>query len=40
LGTGNDPGWPMQTAQVSVFGRSPNLLRQPQNIFVAVLSST
>src|SRR5438034_11393218 len=40
FGTGSDPGCPMQTGHVSVFGSSPKVLRQPQNIFVAVLSST
>lgn len=40
LGTGSDPGWPRHTGHVWVLGSSPNVLRQPQNILVRVLSST
>src|SRR4051794_22894766 len=37
--TGNDPGRPRHTGQTLVLGWSPKALRQPQNNFVAVLSS-
>src|SRR2546423_10048522 len=40
LGTGRLPGWPRHTGQVWVLGAAPNSLRHPQNIFVAVESST
>ena len=40
FGTGSDPGCPMQIGHVFVLGSSPKTLRHPQNIFVAVLSST
>src|SRR5438874_7132711 len=40
FGTGSEPGWPRQTGHVLVFGGEPNSLRHPQNIFVAVESST
>ena len=40
LGTGIEPGWPRHTGQTLVFGGAPNSLRQPQNIFVRVASST
>jgi len=38
--TGSTPGIPMHTGQVWVLGGSPKWLRQRQNIFVAVASST
>jgi len=40
LTTGRAPGRPRQTGQVWVLGAAPNSVGQPQNIFVAVLSST
>ena len=40
FGTGSEPGSPRHTGQTFVFGGAPNSLRQPQNIFVAVESST
>ena len=40
LTRGSEPGSPRQTGQTWVLGSAPNSLRQPQNIFVAVLSST
>src|SRR3954464_13018058 len=40
FGTGSVPGWPRHTGQTLVFGSAPNTLAQPQNIFVAVESST
>ena len=40
FGTGSDPGWPRHTGHVWVFGGAPNSFTQPQNIFVAVESST
>src|SRR5437588_8953073 len=40
FGTGRLPGWPRHTGQVFVLGGEPNSLRHPQNIFVAVESST
>src|SRR5437763_2026936 len=40
FGTGSDPGSARQTGQVFVFGGDPNSLRHPQNIFVALASST
>src|SRR5437588_6555515 len=40
FGTGSEPGRPRQTGHVLVFGGEPNSLRHPQNIFVAVESST
>ena len=40
LVTGSVPGRPRQTGQVRVFGSSPKLSSQPQNIFVRVLSWT
>ena len=40
FGTGSVPGWPRHTGQTFVLGSSPNPLRQPQNIFVRVESST
>jgi hypothetical protein len=40
FGTGSAPGMPRQTGQTFVFGSPPNSFAQPQNIFVAVLSST
>ena len=40
LTTGSEPGRPRQTGQVCVFGGSPKLSSQPQNIFVAVASWT
>ena len=39
LSTGSDPGRPRQTGQTLVLGSSPNMLGQPQNSLVAVLSS-
>ena len=38
--TGSDPGSPRQTGHTWVFGSAPNAVRQPQNIFVLVPSST
>ena len=38
--TGREPGIPVQTGQVWVFGSAPNAVEQPQNIFVLVASST
>ena len=38
--TGSDPGRPRQTGQTRVLGSAPNAAGQPQNIFVAVPSST
>src|ERR1051325_2480583 len=38
--TGSVPGRPRQTGQVCVFGGSPKLSSQPQNIFVRVFSWT
>ena len=40
LTTGSVPGRPRQTGQVRVFGGSPKLSSQPQNIFVRVSSWT
>jgi hypothetical protein len=40
FGTGRDPGSPRHTGHTLVFGGTPNSLRQPQNIFVSVESST
>ena len=40
LATGSAPGRPRQTGQVRVFGGSPKLSSQPQNIFVWVASWT
>jgi hypothetical protein len=40
FGTGSAPGMPRQIGQTFVFGSPPNSLRQPQNIFVTVFSST
>src|SRR5207247_6012842 len=40
FGTGSEPGSPRQTGRKSVFGGAPNSLRQPQNIFARVDSST
>ncbi len=40
LTTGSAPGRPRHTGQVWVLGSAPNSVGQPQNIFVAVLSST
>ena len=40
FGTGSDPGWPRHTGQVWVLGGAPNSFGHPQNIFVAVESST
>jgi hypothetical protein len=40
LSTGSAPGSPRQTGQTWVFGSAPNAVGQPQNILVAVLSST
>jgi len=40
FGTGSVPGWPRHTGQVRVFGSPPNMFGHPQNIFVAVDSST
>src|SRR4028119_1090318 len=38
--TGSEPGRPRQVGQTCVLGSAPNSVGQPQNIFVAVLSST
>ena len=38
--TGSAPGRPRQTGQVCVFGSAPNVVSQPQNILLAVPSST
>src|SRR3954453_8920354 len=40
LTTGSVPGRPRHTGQVWVFGGSPNVSSQPQNIFVRVPSWT
>src|SRR5207244_6738490 len=40
LGTGRLPGWPRHTGQTLVLGGAPNTFSHPQNIFVAVASST
>ena len=40
LTTGSAPGSPRQTGQTWVLGSAPNPVAQPQNILVAVLSST
>ena len=40
LRTGRDPGIPVQTGQVCVFGAPPNSVEHPQKIFVFVASST
>ncbi len=40
LTTGRDPGSPRHTGHTWVFGCPPKSAGQPQNIFVAVLSST
>ena len=40
LSTGSDPGRPRHTGHTWVLGSAPNLLAQPQNILVAVDSST
>src|SRR5690349_609373 len=40
LATGSAPGSPRQTGHTCVLGSAPNSVGQPQNIFVAVSSST
>src|SRR5689334_20223588 len=40
LTTGSAPGSPRHTGHTWVFGSAPNVVAQPQNIFVAVFSST
>ena len=40
LSTGSAPGRPRHTGQTWVFGSAPNPVGQPQNILVAVFSST
>ena len=40
LTTGSEPGSPRQIGQTWVLGAAPNSVGQPQNIFVAVPSST
>ena len=40
LTTGSAPGRPRQTGQTWEFGSAPKSVGQPQNIFVAVESST
>ena len=40
FGTGSVPGCPRQIGQTFVFGGEPNSFLHPQNIFVAVASST
>src|SRR5690606_33013910 len=40
LTTGSEPGRPRQTGHTWVFGSAPNSVGQPQNILVAVESST
>ena len=40
LTTGSAPGSPRQTGQVCVLGSAPNAVAQPQNILLAVPSST
>ena len=40
LSTGSEPGSPRHTGHTWVFGSAPNSLAQPQNILVAVDSST
>ena len=39
LSTGSDPGIPVHTGQVWVFGALPNSVLHPQKIFVFVASS-
>lgn len=38
--SGREPGIPVQTGQVCVFGAPPNAVEQPQKIFVFVANST
>src|SRR5438105_14045050 len=40
FGTGSDPGCPRHTGHVGVLWGAPNSVGHPQNIFVAVESST
>jgi hypothetical protein len=40
LSTGKDPGRPRHTGHTCVLGSPPNSFVHPQNIFVAVESST
>ena len=40
LTTGSAPGRPRHTGHTCVFGSAPNVVAQPQNIFVFVFSST
>ncbi|CFE43054.1 Uncharacterised protein [Mycobacterium tuberculosis] len=40
LSTGSEPGKPRHTGHTWVFGSPPNVVVQPQNILVAVDSST
>ena len=40
LTTGRAPGRPRQTGQTWLLGSAPNPVAHPQNILVAVLSST
>ncbi|SHS76606.1 Uncharacterised protein [Mycobacteroides abscessus subsp. abscessus] len=40
LTTGSEPGRPRQTGQIWVLGSAPKVVGQPQNILVAVDSST
>ena len=40
LTTGRAPGRPRHTGQTWVLGSAPKVVAQPQNIFVAVPSST
>ena len=37
---GSEPGSPRQTGHTWVLGSAPNVVEQPQNIFVAVDNST
>ena len=40
LATGSEPGSPMHTGHTCVLGSAPNSVGHPQNILVAVPSST
>ncbi|COZ31971.1 Uncharacterised protein [Mycobacterium tuberculosis] len=40
MSTGSEPGKPRHTGHTWVFGSPPNVVVQPQNILVAVDSST
>ena len=38
--TGSEPGMPMHTGQVCVFGGAPNFVLHPQNILLSVSNCT